>query len=396
VFRTRWTAALAGIAALLTGLVAVTASAAMSSSTWPQTDSDAALSRFNPAESTLTADNVAKVRYRRSWVSPPNTDACFGDAPLSPVVADGRMYTVFDSRVYAVDIASGKVRWSKSVSLFGARLAVSDGRLFVGQVNCSPIDPGGTVEAFDAKSGRRLWSGSITNGSLQNMVVAGHHVLVGGDSIGSGAGLTSFNARTGAVEWLSTDCTAPVVVNWRVVSGCWDSDERLAFELRALRLADGSTLWSRPDLPATPSRADSAGSGGTDVFVVTDTELVDVRASDGTTRWSTAAHRVLAVDKQRVYVRCSETEVDTDVCALSRADGSQVWSTSNPVTQPVVAVAGKLVYVSGGQVLSASTGAVATTIAYGNEQVRSLVVASGRIFVGSSSRTIDVFGLPGS
>ena len=89
---------LAAVLAALTGSGIAGVSAATKSSPWSQTDYNAAQSRANVAEKTLTPATVGKVQYLRSVATPLNPvnvdgDTCTGDEAVAPVLTGAMPWT---------------------------------------------------------------------------------------------------------------------------------------------------------------------------------------------------------------------------------------------------------------------------------------------------------------
>jgi outer membrane protein assembly factor BamB len=79
---------------------------------------------------------------------------------IRPVIEDGTAYVAYDTRLQAIDAATGRVRWTREVNLtrggnrFTSRKLLHDGdRLFINQA--------GMVMAFAKADGRALWSVTI-------------------------------------------------------------------------------------------------------------------------------------------------------------------------------------------------------------------------------------------
>jgi outer membrane protein assembly factor BamB len=96
---------------------------------------------------------------KRIWQFPGN------GAPLtSPVVADGLVvFGSGDHNVYALDAATGKVRWTGTTGyVFTADPVVSNGVVVIG-------DQGGNIDGFDLQTGKSLWS--VGAGAIDNAAV---------------------------------------------------------------------------------------------------------------------------------------------------------------------------------------------------------------------------------
>lgn len=144
-----------------------------------------------------------------------------GEGHSSPVVAGGLVFlhtkiTGKDAeQVKAFDAKTGEMKWEKSyekphfTSLFGsgpsATPSVADGRLFTYGVT-------GVLTCWEASSGKEIWKidtqkeftpKELMFGVSASPLVLGDQVmcLVGGE----GAGIVSFDVKSGKVRWKSTD-----------------------------------------------------------------------------------------------------------------------------------------------------------------------------------------------
>ncbi|MDG2003323.1 MAG: PQQ-dependent dehydrogenase, methanol/ethanol family [Novosphingobium sp.] len=133
----------------------------------------------------------------------------------TPLAVDGTLYFSGSySAVYAVDAASGKLKWrfdpeiwnhdpERMHLIFGANrgVAYGQGRIFVGALD-------GRLIALDAATGEKLWSAdTLSDGSLQFLTgaprVIGDKVIIGsgGGDLGSRGYVTAYNLMTGKRAW---------------------------------------------------------------------------------------------------------------------------------------------------------------------------------------------------
>lgn len=168
------------------------------------------------------------------------------DVYLSSPVADGG--TVYfgssDGQVYALDAASGTLRWQQRVSddVLHATPALDQGRLFIGGFD-------GRFHALDAATGRVLWQHQAgvdplmhnQQGFQSSPVVAGGVVYTGCRD----AHVYAFDAATGAMKWKFPTGTSwvnstPAVQDGRVHFAT--SDTAL---LHAVDAASGQPIWQQ-------------------------------------------------------------------------------------------------------------------------------------------------------
>jgi quinohemoprotein ethanol dehydrogenase len=160
-----------------------------------------------------------------------------------PIVVDGVIYvSAPQSRVYAVDAASGKLIWKfdPDVKLnqaingsYSARVnagvAVWEGRVFVGTGDCRLI-------AVDAAAGKKLWEATVCDPTQTGITGAPHiakgKVLMGfnGSDDGVRGALVAYDAATGKEAWRF----------WTV-----PGDPSKPFENEALEMA--AKTWSGKD-----------------------------------------------------------------------------------------------------------------------------------------------------
>ncbi|WP_299535199.1 serine/threonine-protein kinase [uncultured Streptomyces sp.] len=172
------------------------------------------------------------------WSYPIGDAASCGGVPVRLAPApDGRVYVAAGTRVLAVDIASGHVRWhfeSPAVFLsppaFAPGSAVAGGGVYL-------ADYLGTVYALDAATGKDRWRiATEARHSVEPVLVTAGNVHVG-----SGSALYTLDAVTGTPKWrfaAGGDVVgAPVVADGRVHFGSADH------VLYTLDAAGGTLRW---------------------------------------------------------------------------------------------------------------------------------------------------------
>ncbi|MFV8187505.1 serine/threonine-protein kinase [Streptomyces spinosirectus] len=172
------------------------------------------------------------------WSYPIGDAASCGGVPLRVTHApDGYAYICAGSRVLAIDVASGHVKWHfeapavfLSAPTFAPGPAVTGGGIYL-------ADYLGTVYALDAADGRDRWRiATESRASIEPVLVAAGHVHVG-----SGKGLYTLDAVTGTPKWrfqAGGDIVgAPAVADGRIHFG---STDHLLYTLKA---DDGRLRW---------------------------------------------------------------------------------------------------------------------------------------------------------
>lgn len=162
------------------------------------------------AQSEITPDNVAKLGL--AWFHEFDTDR--GQQSI-PVVVDGVLYTSTAwSKAYAFDAKTGKELWSFDPEVPHERMAgsccdavsrgvaVDQGKVFVAAYD-------GRLFALDAKTGRKLWEAqTLIDTSKPYTVtgaprVAGNRVIIGngGAELGVRGYITAYDTETGQKAW---------------------------------------------------------------------------------------------------------------------------------------------------------------------------------------------------
>lgn len=171
-----------------------------------------------------------------AWVS--DIESPMGLA-TEPIVVDGVIYlSLPQSKVYAIDALSGRVRWryDPKVRIDRMRnswaahsnrgLAVWGGKVYVGTGDCRLV-------AIDAASGEKSWESPVCDGSLTGITGAPHvgngKVFIGynGSDTGVRGSVSAFDAATGKQLWRF----------WTV-----PGDPAKGFESKALEMA--AKTWS--------------------------------------------------------------------------------------------------------------------------------------------------------
>ena len=241
------------------------------------------------------------------WIFPPNTaegkklklEAIYG----TPVVADGTAYFGgYDGNVYALDVASGEMVWSKPFETGGpviGGLVLGSGTLFVGSDDgklyaldpktggekLKPFDVGDSIWATPLLADSLLYVPSVNGklyaldpntlepmwpepfeadaGLLTDPVLADKDTLLVG---GIDRTLYALNPTTGEVKWsFEADnwfWSRPLVANGKVYVPNLDS------HVYALDLATGRPLWDKPFEADSPVRSSPLLVG--DVLIVVD------------------------------------------------------------------------------------------------------------------------------
>ncbi len=316
-----------------------------------------------------------------------------GRLTASPVVADGRVYTLdADGQVTAFSASGGGVVWRSLLvpeagakgNGYGGGIAVDGGRLY-------GASGYGVVAAIDPATGKKLWEKSIGAPVRASPTASGDRLYV----ITSHGRFHAFNGADGTELWAVrglpqssalANNASPAVSGDMVVVPYPSGD------VVALKAADGNTVWTET---LTRSRASSqsaltdAGRPAIDqgvVFAVGHAgRLVATQLKDGERLWSlpVAGFQTPWVAGDTVFV------VDTSgqLMALSRRDGKVQWTTQLPAAKvwsgPTLAGGQLWLASSSGKLagVDAVTGKLTTQSDIGNPVFIAPVVAQGRMYV---------------
>src|SRR5271166_662349 len=185
------------------------AGAAAPSGSWPDPNGDLANTR-NAPDSAISAANVSGLR--EAWAFKLTGTAAAGVASLGaltapPVVQGGVVYLQDqDANVYALALATGKLKWEYQVNLAEKSGPGPDGVAVAAGVVYG--DSSSSVFALNATTGKTIWvDGSLLNSGqgafeIQPQVADGRVYIASAYGSGPGGGvLMALNASTGHLLW---------------------------------------------------------------------------------------------------------------------------------------------------------------------------------------------------
>ena len=283
-----WAAPLAAVSLLLAacssastpaGTTVTNPKAATPAGSWPYPNGDLANTRQAPG-SVISSANVSQLQQAWTFRITSKPDGGVGTLAMSPVVVNGVVYIQdMQANVYALDLATGKLRWEYQVNtqeLGGPGpdgVAVADGRVYG--------DTPHTAFALSAATGKPVWvDRSLLNSSqgafsIQPQAVAGRIYLASSLANGPGGGiLLALDAATGRLIWKFNTMTGPdaaVRADQAGSGGAWEPP--LAGTDGSVTFGIGNPYESAATAIAHPERllySDSA---------------VNLDAATGTLRW---------------------------------------------------------------------------------------------------------------
>lgn len=331
----------------------------------------------------------------QAWSSDAGTGSSNkGRVTASPVVADGRVYTLdADGQVSAFAVSGGSAIWRTVLAPesgtkgtgYGGGLAFDGSRLY-------GASGYGMVAAIEPATGKKIWEKNIGAPIRASPTAAGDRVFV----VSSQGRFFCLNGADGSELWAVRGLpqAASLMNN---ASPAVDGDTVVvpysSGDLVALRVADGTAVWTEN---LTRTRASSQLEALTDaarpaidqgvVFAIGHAgRMVATQAKTGERIWSLniPGTQTPWVAGETVYI------VDTygQLMALSRRDGKVQWIVQLPAakvwTGPTLAGGSLWLASNKGSLVSvdAITGKLGATVDLGNPVYIAPVVAGGKMYV---------------
>jgi polyvinyl alcohol dehydrogenase (cytochrome) len=294
-------ALLAGAAAALLGMVTIAPSnAATRADSWMSWGYDTSNTRYNP-DAGLGVGNVGSLAVK--WKTP-----TAGNVSATPAVEQGVVYVPDDAGLlYAIDAATGAVRWQTSISgLTGipgdyarATPAISGDVLILGDQAGKVLSPDGYLLGISKTTGALVWKTKIQGGYpilTQSATVLGGTAYVGvasyeealarfGVPLSFRGKMLAVDAATGTIRW--TTFTVPEGYTGGSV---WGSAPAVDVKRNSLYIATGNN-YSIPDsaTACVSSAADDAARAAcipaSDMFDA----IVSLDLTTGEVKWTMRA-----------------------------------------------------------------------------------------------------------
>jgi len=291
-----------------------------------------------------------------------------------------------DGKLYALDLASGEMRWEFATPLgFSASAAVRDGLVYIG-------DADGKFYCLDAKTGRKKWDFETDAEINSSANFHGRHVLFGSQD----THLYCLDAASGKLVWKfeSADqirCFPAVLDNLGFVAGC-DG------HLHAIDLTHGketATVNIQAPTGSTPAMMDGTVFVGTEgrQFLAIDPRKAKILWSYESAERGAPFRSSAAVTPQAVVVGSRDKQLH----ALDPKNGRSLWtfSTKGRVdSSPVVVGPRVFVGSADGRVyaLDLKTGEKRWQFEAGGAVLASPAVAKGRLVIGNDAGQLYCFG----
>jgi alcohol dehydrogenase (cytochrome c) len=179
---------------------------------WPTNGGSLSNQRYSPLDE-ITTDNVGDLKG--VWMTDLKRSAVAAkySAEAQPVVYKGTMYVVTgEDDVFAVDVATGKIRWQYEANITDKNtsvccgwtsrgVAIGEGKVFVGQLD-------GQLVALDQQTGEKAWSTTIETWQNGYTITSAPlyydgrvYTGVSGGEYQARGRLTAVDAKTGDIDW---------------------------------------------------------------------------------------------------------------------------------------------------------------------------------------------------
>jgi polyvinyl alcohol dehydrogenase (cytochrome) len=170
---------------------------------WPMMGYDANNNYFNPNETKLSVATAPMLKEKwRFTVS--------GYPPGTPIVAEGKVFAMSTGGMYGINLADGKMAWSRTDIVGTASAAYENGFVYVHTFE------GPNLYKLKAADGMTVWGPIVSNmntacDGMSSPIVAGGMVVVGhscgvletggGDAATARGGVEAFDTETGMRKW---------------------------------------------------------------------------------------------------------------------------------------------------------------------------------------------------
>ncbi len=317
----------------------------------------------------------------------------YGRLTASPIVAEGKVFTLDSEGKVSAFSSSGSVAWRSSLTPpdekaykgYGGGLAADGGRIYAATGY-------GYVVALDAQSGKKVWEKNVGSPLRASPTAAsGKVVVITADGVvyalSAADGQELWNYR-GLPERSSILVNASPAMEGDVVVVPYPSGDVVA-----LRASDGQALWTESlarsrtasSLGAMSDAARPVVDGGTVFAVGHAGRMIATSLKSGERIWSASIPGLQAPCVAGDYVFVVDTS--GRLMAVDRRDGKAAWSTQLPgaTTWSGPVLAGNKLWLTSNKghlaSVDASTGKVEGQQNLGTPIYIAPVVAGGRMYV---------------
>src|SRR5258708_2490096 len=368
---------------------------------WAQPGVNAQHTYYNSRETTISTANVSQLKVK--WQAQINGS--------TPVVVNNVLYTLSftDGKVYAFNATSGKQLWSVYVGWNMGNYYGSHG-LIVKVDTMLYVSAGHALYALNPTTGATIWTAapSGTYGYSPNeLTVANGQVFF---LPGSSSTLFALNAQTGATLWtagndLMSIGESPSYSNGILYTAGYDFNNGIGIAM-ALSARTGTIIWQTSNIDSNfpPSIVNGTmymiASSDLGNGLCAWTEVFALNAATGRSLWSTSKGldgcRITAttVANNTVYVGSfNGGNTNTGlITAFNAATGTQVWSRAITAPAATPVVANGVLYVGEGT-FYALNATTGTLLWSGRSQpTDSPVVVNGMVYATVGS-SLMAFGL---
>jgi len=274
---------------------------------------------------TSLLDLTPTLTVQRLWSASVGDGNGLTGAGLVPAVAAGRVFAAdIDGEIHAYDAASGRRLWSKEVESFSGGPGASASLVVAGTID-------GKAIGFDAETGEERWRARVSSEVITPPVLQDDYVIV----VANDGRTHALDAADGRQRWavdrgvplLSLrGNSAPIVADSRVYVAAANG------KVSALGLTDGRQLWEtsigvaegRTDLERMSDLDGKMAFLNGDLFVAGyESGAQSLTGDAGRTLWTRKMSSVagLAAGREAVFVSAT----DGTLWALDRRTGGSLW-----------------------------------------------------------------------
>lgn len=411
---------LVAIAGAMTAIVAsgpaAARTAAVTTPAWPQFQGNAAHTGDEPAERSVTRQNVSQLTL--AWTQPVVPCDCGIIEPSQVTVTGGTAYAIGAATVYAFNAITGTPVWQRT---FGSSLlgtpSVQGGLVLVAYNGGTRLHPKGFVVALSSATGATVWSrevGPMNPPSLSqgtSVTTTANRAYV---SLLSGQ-VDALGLTHGGILWTSpvlpgTNSHPSCILSPPSVSGKFAVVGTGGQVVTALDAATGAVAWSDTLGSSCGESVESwlpAISGGT-VYAGWQNGLAAIGLASGSVLWNNAsageAIFPLSVTAGDVIAAPIAGTGNQMLEAFSRTDGSRLWQSTTTRSEALASTFGGLTWALAAN--NAGTSATAFSAATGHRVYSSApfsddsdpmppVVNAGRVYLDTGSELMCL-ALPGA